>query len=64
MRSQSRSQSPQAFLSAVGRLERLWEKGMKVRQDFWRKTLGHYTKQPIRKNIFHSISPESVQATG
>ena len=30
---QSRSQSPQAFLSAVGRLERLWDNGMEVRRD-------------------------------
>ena len=49
---QSRSQSPQAFLSVVGRPERLWDNGMKVRYDFWRKTIGRYTKQPITKKIF------------
>ena len=54
---QSRSQSPQAFLSSVGRLERLWDNGMKVRQDFWRKTVGRYAKQPIRKKdiLFHFL---------
>ena len=39
--------SPQAFLSAVGCLERLWDNGIEVCQDFWRKTIGCYTKQPI-----------------
>ena len=29
---QSRSQSPQTFLLPVGRLERLWDNGMKVRR--------------------------------
>ena len=47
-RDQFRSQSPQlAFLSAIGHLERLWDNGMEVRQDFWRKTISRYTKQPI-----------------
>ena len=59
---QSRSQSPQAFLSAVGRLERPWGNGIEVRQDFWRKTIGRYTKQPIKKRYF-SRFPQSLQAT-
>ena len=56
---QSRSQSPQAFLSAVGCLERLWDNGTEVRQNFWRKTRGRYTKQSIKKKIFYSSSPVS-----
>ena len=51
------------FLSAVGRLQRLWDNGIEVRQDFWRKTISRYTKQPIKKRIFYSSSPESLQAT-
>ena len=34
MFAQSRSQSLQAFLSAVGRLKTLWENGIEVRQEF------------------------------
>ena len=61
---QSRSQGPQAFLSAVGRLEGLWDSGMEVRQDFSRKAIGRYVKQPIiKKDISYSSSPESLPAT-
>ena len=50
----------QAFLSAVVCLERLWDNGMKVCQDFWCKTIGCYTKQPIIKDLlfeFPRVSP-------
>ena len=56
---QSRSQRLQAFLSAVGRLERLWDNGMEVRQDFWHKKIGHYMKQPIKKRYFIWV-PQSL----
>ena len=38
-----------------------WDNGVEVRQDFWRKTIGRYTKQPIRKKDilfdFPRVSP-------
>ena len=44
------------FLSVVGRLERLWDNGIEVGQDFWRET-ANQTK------MFYSSSLESLQAT-
>ena len=29
-----------------------WTMEWKVRQDFWHKTMGRYTKQPIKKRYF------------
>ena len=61
---QSRSQSAQAFLSVVGRLESLWDK-------LWNGSAPGFLAQNNRslhkatnqKKIFYSISPESLQAT-
>ena len=48
------------FFVSVGRLERLWDNGMKVRHDFWRKTIGRCTKQPFKnKDIFIRV-PQSL----
>ena len=46
---QSRTQSPQAFWSAGGCLERLWGIGILFPQDFCSKTVNAVTGQPIKK---------------
>ena len=51
-----RQSHPQAFFSAVGRLERLWVNGMEVHKYFWRKIEGCYLKQPIKnKDILFEL---------
>ena len=37
---------------------------MEVRQDFCRIAIFRYTKQPLKKKIFYSSSPESLQDYG
>ena len=48
-RDQSRTQSAQALLSAVGRQERLWGIGILLQQDFCSKRMQAVTGQPIQK---------------
>ena len=52
---QSRTQSPQAFWSAGGRRERLWDNGILLPQDFCGTTMHAVAEQPIKKCNFFRI---------
>ena len=54
---QSRNQTPQALLPAVGRQERLWGTGILLPQDFCGKTVQAIAGQPIKKFKYNSSFP-------
>ena len=60
---QSRSQCPQAFLSAVGLLERLWGNRIKYLLFDWLFRLTTYCFAPEILTHFHYTVPESLRAT-
>ena len=48
------------FFGAVGQLERLWDNEMEVFRDFWRKTIGCYTKQPRNWPLIKSVNDQEL----
>ena len=59
MQLSSISIGPRAFLSAVGRLKRLWDNRIEVCQDFWCEPKVRHMKQSIRKRYFIRV-PQSL----